>query len=168
MRARRLYGAAGLSRRNFSKTKRGKTSTQWLFGEFCCSRHPSLLRPYPCPSAWHSSSDVEGPSLTHKAPGKVLIRTCGDWWMPDHACRPRRECSLPCCPEVPCTQPLRPGGSSRGGMHLHLQQQSQLHPCPAGPNGYLRGRWRPTRRRELQGSGSQQSPERLNSVGELN
>ena len=35
------------------------------------------------------------------------------------------------------TQPLRPGGSTRGGMHLHLQWQSRWYPCPAGPTGSL-------------------------------
>ena len=42
-----LYGAAGLSRRNFSKRKSEKRDTQGLFGEFSCSSRSNLLTTQP-------------------------------------------------------------------------------------------------------------------------
>ena len=83
--ARPLYGAAGLSRRNFSKGKREKRGTQQLFGEFSCSSHPGLCTPNPaqlwgtptvvpkalcsCPKPWgECAPEPAGRVAAHPAP----------------------------------------------------------------------------------------------------
>ena len=76
-----LYGAAGFSRRNFSKRKSEKRDTQGLFGEFSCNSCSSLLptQPHGAPTvAWKAprshwgTRESESPNLWHQ-------RLLGNW-----------------------------------------------------------------------------------------
>ena len=106
---------------------------------------------------WQLPSQVSTP----EAWGRVLIRTCRTQAAhPATPAGPGQSMPDPAAQRHRAPNPCTPLGSSRGGTHLHSQWQPQGHPCPAGPTGSLRGRWRRSHRGELQGSESQQSPER--------
>ena len=72
-----MYGAAGLSRRYFSKRKSEKKDTWQLFGEFSCSTLSGLLPTQPCSAPVVAQ---KAPEFTPQAPGRVRDwRLLGNW-----------------------------------------------------------------------------------------
>ena len=138
---------ACLSRKNFSKRKSEKRGTWWLGNSPAAAARASCA---PTPAQPHGAPMV-APKALHSYPksipshpssgGQVLMPTAPGGNIPDPAAQ-RHHALNPCAPG-------------------EAAEEAQWHSCATGPTGCLRGRRRWPCRGELQGSGSQQSPERL-------
>ena len=111
-----MFGPSGLSKRNFSKIKREKRDTPWLFGEFS-SVAPASYTPAPAAPRWGA------PELQPSS----CRRPCPKHW---GQCAPNPK---------PCGGPLTSMPKAPGTDYLLSSPCAQ---SPAAPSGCLEERWK--------------------------